>query len=166
MQKALKKTSVIKSTHTQGTCYQIPTYAKHLLSNLYIRKAPDNISTHTPIFVYLLKVFRYVSTHTNRAFSTYPSEAYIAENNVKQGFSTYFLDIKTTHSTCPVLGNKSTPQTLSTLKPFLLSHLASRAAVAGLHEIIIIFLGFAFEIISKVFSEHPFRGGSITIISE
>lgn len=81
--KSTQKILVIKSTHTQGTCYQIPTYAKHLLSNLYIRKAPDNISTHTPIFVYLLKVFRYVSTHTNRAFSTYPSEVYIAENNVE-----------------------------------------------------------------------------------
>lgn len=51
------------------------------------------------------------------------------------GFYLSFLDIKTTVSTCPVLGNISTQQHFSTLYPLSCRVIRSLASEVGLHEI-------------------------------
>ena len=82
-------------------------------------------------------------------------------NTPSQDFS---RDINTTHSTCLVPGNKSAPQILLIEYPFCERNLASRAAVEGLQEIIMILVGEAFKIADRVSSEQPFLGGSTIII--
>jgi len=82
-------------------------------------------------------------------------------------FGIYFctLVINTTHSTCPVLGNKSTGCTFCTSYPFFCKAAQSLAAVAGWQEIITIRLGCIFPIASNAAVSHPFLGGSTTITS-
>ena len=58
----------------------------------------------------------------------------------------YFLDINTTHSTCPVPGNKSTGCTCSVTYPNFPNSAQSLAAVVALQEIMTIRFGCIFVI--------------------
>ena len=80
-------------------------------------------------------------------------------------FYAFSLDINTTHSTCPVRGKKSAARRTLSAYPRPQRYAASRAAVAGLHEIMTIRFGDIVRQASSVTVSQPLRGGSSTIIS-
>ena len=90
------------------------------------------------------------------------------KNFIFQAFSHFYfctLVNRTTHSTCAVLGNRSTGVASSTSYPSSLNTAQSRASVAGSQETYTILSGAIFAAALIVCSEQPLRGGSRTITS-